>query len=98
MRYKQHSSTSHDERDVKDAPKDIKKSTSTSSGTKPATSGVVYGALTSGVGFLTGIGAHAASGAAHILDADDGKSLLLGSVSFHEAEQWENARFRLSYP
>jgi hypothetical protein len=54
-------------------------------------SGVVYGALSSGVGYLTGIGVHAANGAAHILDADDGKSLLLGSVSFHEAEQWVNA-------
>ena len=44
-----------------------------------------------GVGYLTGIGVHAANGAAHFLDADDGKSLLLGSVSFHEAEQWVNA-------
>jgi len=47
--------------------------------------------LSSGVGYLTGIGVHAANGAAHFLDADDGKSLLLGSVSFHEAEQWVNA-------
>ena len=47
--------------------------------------------MSSGVGYLTGIGVHAANGAAHFLDADDGKSLLLGSVSFHEAEQWVNA-------
>lgn len=73
---KKKNSTSYDE---KDGTKEVKKS------------GVVYGALSSGVGYLTGIGVHAANGAAHILDADDGKSLLLGSVSFHEAEQWVNA-------
>jgi len=44
---------------------------------------VVYGAWNSGVGFLTGMWAHAANGAAHI-DANDGKS-------FHEPEQWVNA-------
>lgn len=80
---------------VRSKSKNISGNTSGNKISATTAGGAVVGALTSGVGFLTGMAAvgvsAAATSAAQILDADRDLNLVLATFSYHEAESWVNA-------